>query len=144
VTLTLSGEYYELLKKRALNALKLAKTAFSYRDYDSTAREAEYAAQLYVKAVIYRVTGEEVRGHNIRSLLGYLASVLFENDFEELAHEITDFTRRKRRILAELEEAHTRAAYSPFEYNKKEAEALINATKELIEALRKIERKLFG
>jgi len=53
------GEYPSLLKKRALTALKWAKRAFKEGDYDIAVNNAEYAVQLYVKSIIYRILGEE-------------------------------------------------------------------------------------
>jgi len=50
-----------LLRKRALNVLKWAVRVLEEGDYDMAAREAEYAAQLYLKSLLYRVLGEEVR-----------------------------------------------------------------------------------
>ena len=49
----MSGEYACLLKKRALNAFKWAKRAFEEGDYDIAAREAGYAARLYIESFIY-------------------------------------------------------------------------------------------
>ncbi len=57
----MSGEYPALLKRRALNALRWAERSCNEDDYDTCAREAEYAAQLYVKSLLYRLLGEEVR-----------------------------------------------------------------------------------
>ena len=70
----MSGRYPILLRKRALNALKWAERAYNDGDYDTAVREAEYAVQLYIKSIIYRILGEEIRGHNIRELLGVLVS----------------------------------------------------------------------
>lgn len=73
----MSGEYAVLLRKRALNALKWARRACSEGDYDMCALEAEYAAQLYLKSVLYRVLGEEVRDHDVRLSLAYLQQHLW-------------------------------------------------------------------
>lgn len=140
----MSGIYPIILKKRALSALKWAERAFEENDYDVTAREAEYAVQLYVKSLIYRVLGEEVRGHNIRELLGILASVLFEENFENEARTILDYVRKHRRELAELSDAHTRATYGLFEYGKREAELLLRIAKDIINKLKELEVKIFG
>ncbi len=133
-----------MLRKRALNALKWARRAFSEGDYDTAVREAEYAVQLYAKSLIYRVLGEEVRGHSIRELLGVLASALVEEGREEEAGELIDYIRRHRRELAELTIAHTRAAYGLVEYGKREAEILLRIAEDVIEVLRSLEAKVFG
>ncbi len=139
----MSGEYPSLLRKRALNALKWAERAFMEGDYDTAMREAEYAVQLYIKSLIYRVIGEEVRGHNIRELLGLLASALLEEGLEEYSKRITDYIRRHRRELAELADAHTKATYGLFEYGRKEAETLLRIAKNIVEELKRIEEEIF-
>jgi len=139
-----SGEYYIILRKRALATLKWAKRALEEGDYDIAAREAEYAAQLYVKALIYRVLGEEVRGHNLRELLGVLISGLLEEGFEEEARELSEFSRKRRRELAELSDAHTRAVYGIAEYTKRASKELIRVAEEVISFLASLEARIFG
>ncbi len=140
----MSGEYSRLLKKRALSALKWAEKAYEEGDYDIAAREAEYAVRLYIKSLIYRVVGEEVRGHNIRELLGILASALLEEGLDEEARLLLDYVRRHRQELAELAEAHTRTTYSVFEYGKRETELLLRIAKDVLKLLREVEVKVFG
>ena len=140
----MSGEYAILLKKRALNALKWAEKAFQEEDYDTSVREVEYAVQLYIKSLIYRILGEEVRGHNIRELLGILTSALIEKGFEELAKELIDYIKLHRRELIELSDAHTRVVYGLVEYSRKEAELLIKIGKNIISMLKELEVKVFG
>ncbi|MEB3778672.1 MAG: HEPN domain-containing protein [Desulfurococcales archaeon] len=139
----MSGEYAAILKRRALNALKWAKRALDEEDYDTAAREAEYAVQLYIKSVIYRVSGEDVRSHNIRELLGVLAMSLMEEDFHEEAGILVDYSRRRRRELAELSEAHTKAAYGLAEYTKRVASLLIKIAEDTIGLLRLVEERVF-
>ena len=55
-----------------------------------------------------------------------------------------DYARSRRRILAELEEAHTRAVYGVFTYSYDQAELLVRTAKELIQLLRGIEESLLG
>jgi len=140
----MSGEYPALLRKRALNALKWARRAFEDGDYDTAVREAEYAVQLYVKSVIHRVLGEEVRGHSLRELLGILVSALIEEGLEEEAREVADYVRRHRRELAELTEAHTRAVYGLIEYGRRESEILLKIAESVIAAVKDLEAKVFG
>lgn len=140
----LSGEYSVLLKKRALSALKWAERAFNEGDYDVAAREAEYAVQLYIKSLIYRVLGEEVRGHNLRELLGILVSSLIEENFRKEAEELIDYIRKHRRELAELSEAHTRATYGLIEYNRDGALILLRIARNVINMLRNLEARVFG
>lgn len=140
----MSGDYPMLLRRRALNALRWAERALEEGDYDTAAREAEYAAQLYLKSVIYRILGEEVRGHNIRELLGVLASALLEEGFSEEAGMLADYTRRKRRELAELSEAHARATYGLAEYTRAAAELLVRVARDVVETLRELEGRIFA
>ena len=132
------------MRRRALNALKWAERALGEGDYDTAAREAEYATQLYLKSVLYRVLGEEVRDHSIRELLGVLASALLEEGFEEEALKVAEFTRRKRRELAELSEAHTRALYGLAEYTRAHAQLLLGVAREVFKLLEGLEERLFG
>ena len=140
----LSGEYAALLKKRALSMLSLAKRLLREGQNDLAALNAEYAAQLYLKALLYRVTGEEWRGHGVRALLGALATVLESSGFREEAERIVDYVRRRRRALAELEEAHTRAVYGVFEYDERQAAALVSLAEEVIKLLKGVEEGVIG
>ena len=140
----MSGEYAALLRKRALNALKWARRACAEGDYDTCAFEAEYAVQLYLKSLLYRVLGEEVRGHNVRELFGLLAAALMEEGEYDLAREVSDYVRRHRRELAELSEAHTRAVYGLVEYGEKEAMLLLEIAEGVVGKLREIEGRLFA
>ena len=140
----MSGEYSMLLRKRALNALKWAERALEEGDYDTAAREAEYATQLYLKSLLYRVLGEEVRSHNLRELLSILVSALLEEGFREEAEILADYVRRKRRELAELSDARTRATYGLAEYTRATASLLVGIARDVIEELRELEEKLFA
>ncbi len=140
----MSGEYAALLRKRALSALKWARRAYSEGDYDMCVFDAEYAVQLYLKSILYRVLGEEVRGHNVRELFGLLAATLMEQGVEDLAREVADYVRRHRREMAELSDAHTRAVYGLVEYGEKEAKLLLKIAEQLIEKLEDLERRLFA
>jgi HEPN domain-containing protein len=140
----MSGEYPILLRRRALNALRWAEKAFEDGDYDTAVREAEYAAQLYLKSLIHRVLGEEIRSDSIRELLGVLVSALLEEGFSEEANALADYVRRRRRELAELSDAHIRATYGLIEYTRASAEILIRITRDLVEILRELEMRLFA
>ena len=140
----MSGEYAVLLSRRALAAFKWAQRAYGEGDYDISVLQAEYAVQLYLKSLLYRVLGEEVRGHSIRELLGLLAVSLMEQGAEDLAREVMEYVRRHRRELAELSEAHTRATYGLAEYGGREAGLLLRIAGQVLEMLRELEKKIFG
>ena len=140
----MSGEYPRLLKKRAVDMLELAERLFRENKYDLTVLHAEYAARLYLKSLLYRLTGEEYRGHCIRALLALLAEFLEDEGFDRLADDVRRFAAANRRLLAELEEGHTRAVYGVFEYSRSQAEKLLHAARELVNLLLRIERGVFG
>ena len=124
--------------------LKWARRAFDEGDYDVCALNAQYAVQLYLKSILCRVLGEEVRGHDIRELFGLLAAALMEQGAEDLAGEVASYLRMHRRELAELSDAHTRATYGLVEYGRREASLLLNIAEEALGKLRELEVKLFA
>ncbi|MCY0868401.1 MAG: HEPN domain-containing protein [Desulfurococcus sp.] len=136
----MSGSYPRLLKRRAEAMLRNAIRLLEEGEYDLAVLNAEYAAQLYVKAVLYQLTGDEWRGHSIRSLVGVPAYAARENGLDQLADKIFDFIRRNRRILAELDEAHVRAVYGVFEYTRSRAEAILDSSRQVVNLVREIDR----
>ncbi len=140
----MSGEYPALLMKRASAMLSLAEELYQRGLYDLAVLNAEYAAQLFVKALLYRVTGEEWRGHSIRQLLSVLALALRRQGFERQAELIEDFVKQFRRHLAELEEAHTRAVYGIYEYSKEQAEKILDIARRVVELTRTLSREIFS
>ncbi len=140
----MSGEYAALLRRRALSMLRLARELAARGDADLAALNAYYAAQLYLKSVLYRVSGEEWRGHGLRALMGALVVLLRQAGFSDEAQTVEDYVRANRRILAELEEAHTRAVYGALEYSIEQAEKLVEAAERLVELLQSIEKRVFG
>ena len=139
-----SGDYYMLLKRRALSMMKLAERLLSEGEYDLAVLNAEYAAQLYAKAVIYRLSGEEWRGRSVRALLGVIAFLADGEGLTRVREVVAEFVRRKRRLLAELEEAHTRSLYGPLTYSKDQAEAIVNVAKEVVKLLENVENLAFS
>jgi len=139
----MSGKYPSLLKRRAESMMRSAERLLHEGEYDLAVFNAEYAVQLYIKSLLYRLSGEEWRGHSVRTLLGVLALIAEESRLREVSEKIYDFVRRSRRVLAELEEAHTRSMYSIFEYSKDQAEALIDAARSIIKLVKDIEESVF-
>ena len=140
----MSGIYPHILRKRSNSMLRLAEELLSRGEADLAALNAEYAVQLYVKSILYRVSGEEWRGHNIRLLLGALSMILEQQGFRREAEKIVEFVKVNRRLLAELEEAHIRATYGVLEYSIDQARVLVDTAKKVIDFLQNIEEKLFG
>ena len=83
--LHVSGIYPNILRKRSNSMLRLAEELLSRGEADLAALNAGYAVQLYVKSILYRVSGEEWRGHNIRLLLGALSMILEQQGFRREA-----------------------------------------------------------
>jgi len=86
--------------------------------------------------------GEEARGHNLRELLGVLTSALLEEGLREEAKMLAEYVSRKRRELAELSDAHTRATYGLAEYTRVTATLLLQIAKDVIGKLRELEGRL--
>jgi len=140
----LSGKYPALLARRADAMLTLAEELLHRGLHDLAVLNAEYAAQLHVKALLYRVTGEEWRGHSIRQLLGVLALMLRRQGLAGEAERVEDFVKAYRRHLAELEEAHVRAVYGVFEYSEEQARLLLDTAKRVVELVKQLTRTIFG
>ncbi len=140
----MSSIYPNILHKRSNSMLRLAEELLSKGEADLAALNAGYAVQLYVESILYRVSGEEWRSHNIRLLLGALSMILEQQGFHREAEKIVEFAKVNRRLLAKLEEAHTRATYGVLEYSIDQARVLVDAAKKVIDFLQNIEKKLFG
>jgi HEPN domain-containing protein len=97
-----------------------------------------------VKSLLYRVLGEEVRGHDVRDLLAVLVSALLEQGLRDEAERVASFVRSRRRELAWLSDAHIRAVYGPVEYGRREAEIVLSTARNVVELVRELEVRLFG
>ena len=139
----MSGNYPGLLKRRAGSMMKLAVRLLREGGYDLAVLNAEYAVQLHIRSLLYRLSGKEWGDDSVRTLLGALALILEENRLNEVAERIYDFTRRNRRILAELDESHTRSIYGAFEYSKNQARVIVDAAQSIIKLVKEIEEVLF-
>lgn len=140
----MSGRYPSLLRRRAESMMRLAERLLGEGEYDLAVLNAEYSAQLFVKSLLYRLSGEEWRGHSVRTLLGALALVAEGEGLRSVAERIYDFVRRNRRVLAELDEAHTRSVYGVFEYSREQAEVLVSAARLIVELVKEVEEEVFG
>jgi len=116
VTQAVSGAYPSLLRRRSLAMLRLAEELVDRGEHDLAALNAEYAAQLYVEQL----------------------------GFHREADEVASYVKSRRRLLAELEEAHVRAVYGALEYSGEQARALVDAARDLVSMLQRIEEKVVG
>ena len=137
-----AGGYPGVLRRRALRLLERAREACRGGDYDACVLEAEYAAHLYLEAVLYEVLGGEPRGCSVQGLLRILAAALLEAGREGLAREVAEYSRGRRGELEDLSRAHGRAVYGEREYTGEEASRLLRAAESLVEMLGGLEAKL--
>ncbi len=133
---------HEVLRKRAFMFLQEAEEDLKKGFYDLAAFHSEQALQLFIKAMLVRLSGEEVRGHEIRELLATLAFTLEVEGFD-VSKKIGEVAKKFRRELVELEEAYYEARYKPYPYTKEEAEELVKVAKLIIEELERVERELW-
>ncbi|HDN76216.1 MAG TPA: HEPN domain-containing protein [Acidilobales archaeon] len=92
------------LIKRALEFLKEAERDLAEGLYNLAIFHTEQSLQLYLKAVLLKLTGYYPEAHGIRTLLSKLHSVIGKD-------EIIDFIRKYRKQLIEIEEAYIQARY---------------------------------
>ncbi len=131
------------MRKRALAFLDEAIDDLRKGYYDLASFHAEQAVQLYLKAMIVRLSGEERRGHEIRELLAELSLSLEMEGLDDISKRLKELAREYRRELKELEEAYYEARYKPIPYEEEEAKELVQAAKNIIEELKAIERELW-
>ena len=79
-----------------------------------------------MKSVIFELTGEVPRVHAIRRLMRLLRELYGEPDLFD------DFVRENRSLLIRLEEAYISSRYLPREYERDEAEELVDFAEEAI------------
>ncbi|RLE94140.1 MAG: DNA-binding protein [Thermoprotei archaeon] len=126
-------EEVELIKRRSLRMLEYAKKCLSTGDYDLASFLAEQAAQLYLKSVLLKTTGEMPRTHVIRQLFHALRELAKNKE------QIDEFIRKNRRLLIGLEEAYLATRYFYRVYEKEEAEELVKFAEKVIKIAKNIE-----
>lgn len=122
-----SLDEYRILLRRAKWFLEEARDALGKKRYDLACFLAEQAAQLRIKAALYRLLGDYPRLHQVRLLLGELGRAAGGG----CAREIADFIRRHRAELSELEDAYLMTRYSPKLYGPDDAEAMLRLVEKL-------------
>ncbi len=134
---------WEIIKRRAFMYLQDAKDDLKKGFYDLACFHAEQAVQLYLKAMILRMSGEERRGHEIRELLAEIAFSLDVEGLTEISERLKELAKKYRRELRELEEAYYYSRYKPVTCEEVEAEELVRAAEEIIRHLEEVEGKLW-
>lgn len=135
----MSGEYVGLLKRRASSFLGEAR---KIRDPDLAVFLTEQAIQLYVKAVLYELFGERVRGHALRELLGLVARLLDDAGYSGEAGRIRGFVADNGSLLIEAEEAYMMSRYGERSYTLRDTERLIDLAERLIKLLEEVVRSV--
>lgn len=120
----------ELIRERALTMLRASKHHLSAGDYDLASFLAEQAAQLYLKYVVLKITGEVPRTHSIRELLQILGKITKKEN------KVIEFTREHRSMLIRLEEAYLASRYLFRRYDRDEVKELVEFAEELINYVR--------
>jgi HEPN domain-containing protein len=124
-----------LLRDRSLRMLNSGRRSLLGGDHDIAAFMADQAAQLYLKSRILELTGEVPRLHAIRQLMRVL------KDLSDKPNLVDDFARENRSLLIRLEEAYISSRYMPREYDREEAEELLNFAEKAIEFVKSIKSK---
>ncbi|BEP16699.1 HEPN domain-containing protein [Pyrofollis japonicus] len=134
----MNSELVRALWRRSEIYLREARRLYEEGYYDVALVMAEQAVQLGIKAVYSRVLGYAPRGHSLRRLLGYLASVLEENEQHGEARAIRDFVVEYRDVLVLLEDAYTEGRYALPGYTRTEAERGITVAEKLLSLLKQM------
>ncbi|MEM1579837.1 MAG: HEPN domain-containing protein [Nitrososphaerota archaeon] len=121
-----------LVRDRALRMLKSGRRSLLEGDYDIAAFMADQAVQLYIKSVIFELTGELPRVHVVRQLINILRDLLGDPDVFD------GFVRENRSLLIRLEEAYITSRYMPRKYDREEAEELLDFAEKVIEFVKSI------
>ncbi len=121
-----------LLRDRASRMLRSSRRSLLEGDYDIAAFMADQAVQLYLKSVIFELTGEVPRVHAVRQLMAVLKDLLGNPNLFD------DFVRENRSLLIRLEEAYISSRYMPRKYDGEEAEELLGFAEKVIEFVKSI------
>ena len=123
---------YELLKKRALAFLSIARDSLERGDYDLVLFHVEQFIQLYSKYLIYKRIGDYPKTHQIVRLLRDLSRVYDNNDLK-------DFLSENLETLYLLEEAYISSRYLPREYDREIADRVLETADRILEVFRCLE-----
>ncbi len=104
-------------------------------DYDIAAFMADQAVQLYLKSVIFELTGEVPRVHAVRQLISALKDLLDNPNLFD------DFVRENRSLFIRLEETYISSRYMPRRYDREEAEELLDFAEKVIKFVNSVKGK---
>jgi len=114
----------EMMLKRAYGFIEDAVFDFEKGRFDLAMFHLEQAAQLFIKAKLLELMGYYRRSHLLRELLSDLSKVW-------KGTEISEFTKKYRRELRDMERAYVSARYVYEEFFREEVERALKAVKEL-------------
>ena len=138
----MSGEYYQLLRRRANRFLTRALRDLEEGDFDGACFNAEEATQLAVKAILYKYFGERSRVHGSKTLLARLRNLLMDSGRDDLASVVGRFVADNRDALDILEESYAMARYGEISYGGKQGELCVDTAKKVMEVIGEVERRL--
>lgn len=121
----------EVLKKRSLMFLEESKHALNSGYYDIACFLAEQSLQLYLKALLLELVGDYPRTHSIRRLIGELNRIVNSRELEEF------ISANRVRLLA-LEDAYLTSRYFVREYEREDAEDMVNLAEVAISLITRI------
>lgn len=131
----MSYRVVSLLRDRSLRMLSSASRSLLDGDYDIAAFMADQAVQLYLKSVIFELTGELPRVHAVRQLMGVLGELLGKQSL------VDNFVRENRSLFIRLEEAYISSRYMPRVYEREESEELVGFAEKVIGFVKSIKGK---
>ena len=128
----MSGDYAAKLWRRARALLEGALWRLERGEYDLACFEAEQAAQLALKALLYEATGSAPRTHDLSTLLGTLYRFLRDSGLEQEARQVASHAQEHRPLIWLLEDAYTKARYGDIEYTERDAQDCVEEARRLL------------
>ncbi|RLI97064.1 MAG: DNA-binding protein [Candidatus Aenigmatarchaeota archaeon] len=114
----------ELLKRRALNFLRIAKELFKKEIFDISAFNLKQFCQLYLKYKLLIKIGEFPKTHSVRDLLLLLGKVSSKEN------RVKKFLSKNVSLIKNLENAYITSRYIPIEFEKDEVKGLLKFAKD--------------
>lgn len=129
-----SFEKAELLCRRGLSYLKVAKQSFEQGYYDVASTNCEISAELLLKSTFLYLGYSYPETHQIRKLLSQLSTLV-----PQFKDEIISLSREKRKELNLIELSRLEGQYSPIDVDSELAKDCLDTLEEnLIPLIRKI------
>lgn len=138
----LSGEYYQLLWRRASRFLVRARRDLGEGDYDGACFNSEQAVQLAVKALLYKFFGETPRIHGSKALLARLRNLFMDAGEGSVAELLSSLISSYRSQLDLLEESYIMARYGFLEYGEKQGRLCLETAERILEVLMEVEKRM--